>query len=106
MATKSAGSRRVSICTRHFFVSFSTLLGRCAALGLPSFFSPLDLDPVETAFAFDVLQPLEQPRHRRAVAGLGQQQELVAHLGAVERLLRRALEAFDMAGQRPAVLER
>ena len=37
---------------------------------------------------------------------LGQQQELLAHLGAVERLLRRALEAVDAAGQRAAVLER
>ena len=39
----------------------------------------------------------------RAIAArsqcLGQQQELLAHLGAVERLLRRALEAFDAAGR-------
>ena len=58
----------------------------------------IDLDPVEIAFGFEVLQPLEQPRHRRAVAMPGQQQEFLAHLGAVERLLRRALEARRRGG--------
>src|SRR4029078_7147797 len=60
-------------------------------------FFRIDPDPVETVFRLQILQPLEQSRHRRAVASLGQQQELVAHFSAVERLLGRALEAVDMA---------
>ncbi len=99
----------MSIVSAHFFFRFcgarlAAAVPRLRLAGLS--FRRLDLDPVEIAFAFDVLQPLEQPRHRRAVAMPRQQQEFLAHLGAVERLFRRALEAFDAAGERAAVVER
>ena len=65
-----------------------------------------DLHPIERALAFEILDALEQPLHGGAIAMPRQQQEFLAHLGAVERRFRRALEVVDAARQRAAILER
>src|SRR4030081_3549750 len=62
-------------------------------------------DPIEIALVLEVLQALEHGGHVAAGAVAREQQELLPQLGAIERLLRRALEAGDRTREDAAVLQ-
>src|SRR5262245_51844813 len=81
-------------------------VGECSAMGSEKVTSmPADADPVEIALALQVLQPIEHPSHVVRAAVTGQCQELFPQLGALERLLRRALEVGDAARERAPIAQ-